>query len=940
MSRRAIWTVTITALAAAFAVTFPLVLHLREAIPYGAGIGPERRFQDLVPGDPLQFYYYLSLVPRMIAGELPWFRDSLQFAAPEPNPRLSFFFLPFSLVFALISPLGNTVAYNALVFASFPAIALATFALARRLGLETAGAAFAAAALTLLPYRVATLAHGHPAGFVLFLVPGIFAALERAWWRESPRAAAVAAAFALFLAWNEPHFLYFLGFLLPMWLLMAAFRLGEWRERPPLVPALPRLAIAGLGPAFAYGAYVARRETTLSSVDALLIWLVMSATLAVVWRVTVEARARAGETAGDSEATSFLPLLGLGLYPLQWWLDIPYGGRILAVACGSALVVAKRPLLVAIARLARGPAGRDFAQRLVALWPFAVGLLVAGGFALHFKASVLEGSTSAVGRKVREVRLFSSRPEDFFARSSGHLTHQLYPGVVVVGLAAASLTRPAGRWLVAVAVLFAILALGLHAPVWLPYFPAAFAGVPFFAFIRQTSKFFFVAALLLALAGGLGLDRLVREVGGRRGLAAAVLALALLAFDFSSLPLGLSRLPTENRAYAIVGAEGRGTNLLEIPIWPGDSAYSSIYQFWTTRTGVPIVNGYSPTHGRDYAERVFRVLEPLNVGDLTEAIARRLDELRVQFVTFHADVFASQVSIFGYRRSLEALRRDPNLIERAADGGAFLFERREGAFQPHEIRIGWPIRTFFEAESLRVAPDTTLAEEGASGGTIQHGTRARGPNTFGPFRSFPPGAYTVRFRVRGDGLVEATTNGGRMQLAERKVSSATWETVDVAFSLDQTRPIEFRTWNDAGKSLDADWVLAESSDAGADADRIEAERLPVVAGFDREAAEASGGAYAVVGAPPGAVARDGPYRWTPAGRLGLAVRSRGAPLLVRVESADGRQRFGELSVEGRPSWGLTTASIEVPVDAVLCARIVAIAPESADVDYVEWTKGS
>src|SRR5881628_3604500 len=46
---------------AAIVYTYPLVIHFGEAIPYGLGVSPERRVQGLVPGDQLQFLYFLSV---------------------------------------------------------------------------------------------------------------------------------------------------------------------------------------------------------------------------------------------------------------------------------------------------------------------------------------------------------------------------------------------------------------------------------------------------------------------------------------------------------------------------------------------------------------------------------------------------------------------------------------------------------------------------------------------------------------------------------------------------------------------------------------------------------------------------------------------------------------------------------------------------------------
>jgi hypothetical protein len=88
--------VVLSGLLAAVVYTYPLVHHFTVAIPYACGVTPERRVQSLVPGDPLQFFYFLCVTDDMVHGRAPWFQDPYEFSAPDPPTRRSFFFLPFS----------------------------------------------------------------------------------------------------------------------------------------------------------------------------------------------------------------------------------------------------------------------------------------------------------------------------------------------------------------------------------------------------------------------------------------------------------------------------------------------------------------------------------------------------------------------------------------------------------------------------------------------------------------------------------------------------------------------------------------------------------------------------------------------------------------------------------------------------------------------------
>ncbi len=525
------------------------------------------------------------------------------------------------------------------------------------------------------------------------------------------------------------------------------------------------------------------------------------------------------------------------------------------------------------------------------------------------------------------------------------LTRQLYPGVVVTALALAALARREGRALAVVSLGFAVLALGPNAPLWLPFYPAAARLIPFFAVIRQPAKFFAVSAVALGLAAGIGTTVAGERFGRRWRAPLACVALGAVLMDFSSvMPFGVSRLPRENRAYAEVAQRARGSNLLELALWPGDSAYSSIYQYWATRTRVPTVNGYSPTAPRDYVERVARPLASMNLGELTEEQFRLLDDLDVRFVTVHRDTYPPQVFPYSYRFTLAAMRQNPNLEPVAEDDGVYLFERLRGPYRPWTNSAAWPIGVFYEAESLKLGDGERLEDASASGGALVRGrSDAKLPIVYGPYRDFPAGRYEVRFRARGRGRVEVTSDLGERELAAAEIERDEWTEQPMVIAIDRPTTLEFRAWEApaAENALDVDWVLVrkltgpEERETGAQ--RFEAEDMPALYGLDYESVDASGNAYAsIVEYPPGAVVRDGPYRVSGPGRVDVAVRYRRGPLRLRVEAADGR-RFAESEIPARRSWATADVSVDLPERTVLCTRLVS-AGAKAEVDYVEITE--
>lgn len=937
--------VALVATVGAGAYTFPLIRYFREAIPYGYGVSPERRVQALVPGDHLQFYYALALTDEMVHGRVPWFEDPYQFSAPHASRRKSFFFLPFSLLFAAAAPLGRVTAYNLLVVLSFPAAALSAFLLARRLGLEAAGAALAATAVTLLPYRLANVAGGHPAGIAFFLLPLAVYFLETAWQRASRRAAAGAGLCFVCLAVNEPHFLYCFVFLLPLWLVSLAWRLEPARRAPAPGEWGGWILVAALGPTAAVAVHALRhRDVQWTPATLAALYAVVSVLLAVLWRGAAEVRARAGDEAWRDEARSFAPLLLLLLYVVQLGLDVPHLGAGVGAVTLIALGLAQRPVLRSLFALARRAETAAALRRLGALWPIAAGFGVAVLLLLQYKASFIDPAGHASGRPLREIRLFSPWPEDFLRRSTTVLTRQLYPGAVVAALGLAALASPPGRALVAVGLGFAALALGPHSPPWLPLYAAAFRAVPFFGVIRQPGKLFAVTAVALALAAGCGAQWLERRLGRRAGRAVIGLLWTAMLLDFACvLPLGVSRLPQHSRAYDEIARRAAGSNLLELPIWPGDSAYSSIYQYWALRTRVPIVNGYSPTAPHDYVERVARPLESMNLGELDEAQHRLLEQTGVRLVTLHRDTYPPQVYLYPYRFALAGMRRDPNLRPVAQAGGVHVFEVAAAPYRPWNAATPWPTGAFFEAESLKVGDGERVEERSASGGAAVRARPGTGwPVVFGPYRPLPRGRYEVRFRVRGSGRVEVTTDLGKVEIASSRVDLAEWGEVPLELAIDRARIVELRAWQErsAASPLELDWMLVTKQDGAApDAatSRFEAEDLTAFYGEDHESGEASGGAYAVVvDYPPDVVVRDGPYRIYGPGTLHVAVRSRAGALRLRVESADGRRRFADRRIPAAREWTRFETDVELAERAIVCTRLVS-AGELADVDSVEVT---
>ena len=324
------------------------------------------------------------------------------------------------------------------------------------------------------------------------------------------------------------------------------------------------------------------------------------------------------------------------------------------------------------------------------MWPlWAVGA-VALAVAVGGTGKGLAVSTMKAGRSLKELAGFSPSAAGVFGRSSGGMVYVGWPlAALAAGMAAAwgatKGRRGAGMaaaWLglCAVAVL---LGLGIHAPPSGWWIRAARAVVPGYTMIRQSAKACCLVPTLLvpALAAGFAALAGWRRRGRKGWLAAAAALAAVAVVDGVSMPkAGLSALPEsgaggEDIAAAALAAGEKTPRALAIPLWPGDSHWSSLYEYATMRTGIRWVNGYSPMAPAGYPETVFRRFAAMNQGVADD---ERLDELLamgVGYVEVFPGAFPEKASPWPPAITVWRLAANPRLEPLWGEGaqGTFAF---------------------------------------------------------------------------------------------------------------------------------------------------------------------------------------------------------------------------------------------------------------------------
>ena len=417
--------------------------------------------------------------------------------------------------------------------------------------------------------------------------------------------------------------------------------------------------------------------------------------------------------------------------------------------------------------------GASYRRLIMALLPIGLFAVVALLFPVLMKGlyHVVMGVAPvahAIGpRTLREVMIFSPDWRGFFGTSTLDIATHIYLGVSILVFIAAgwlALVRLAlgsalkikdkrelsfnlradpelglthGRTLIVLALVMLamlvimVLALGPRGPEHGLFFKLCRLVIPPYAMIRQPAKIFCLMPSFLAVASAITLMALVQLRSGRAWhVLVPIIFAGLILWDYTrqSNPT-ISLLDKKQAAYAAVAANAAGAadaaagqaipRALVLPLWPGDSHYASIYQYFAAIYRVRMVNGYNPFIKQGYFENVFRRFESVNQGGLSEDQVNRLLGMNVRYILLHEDLFPEKVSPFPVTATLWQLLRHPQLELLCQDGSVWAFKimdlpRANSAPIPAGD-ILFPARRF-EMEKTVAERRVTVIKSSAAGG--------------------------------------------------------------------------------------------------------------------------------------------------------------------------------------------------------------------------------
>jgi len=446
-------------------------------------------------------------------------------------------------------------------------------------------------------------------------------------------------------------------------------------------------------------------------------------------------------------------------------------------------------------------------QRIVALWPATLGLIAAGLYRLWKLQAIAESAAKV--RSLTEVLLYSPTWQGMFWSNAPSLSRRIYIGWIltawILGGALILLLRRPRRvrsrslttlfLLILGTVLVVVLALGIRGPGHglLPRLVRQI--IPPYKMIRQPAKIFVLMPSLLAVGAGIAL-------GGWASLfpkpwwryACLCLFTVSIAADYrKQVATSICLLDTKQEAYAAVAEDaasrGEVPRALAVPLWPGDSHWSSLYQHYASLYRVRMLNGYSPTATRDYFDKVFRGFDSVNKGQLSDRQLAALHGMGLHYIVLHENAFPEKVSPFPVGLTLKRLLNHTRLQLLAQSGEVWAFRILPSPEARTEVASDW--QTFFPTRRWELEGCPTSGGRRASDPSAGNGSfllvdtagasvvTARRPN---PPRTDHAPDMRWLLRARGQGQLTAeSVVGNRTNRVERlDLDTPKWTWFDVA----------------------------------------------------------------------------------------------------------------------------------------------------------------
>jgi hypothetical protein len=461
--------------------------------------------------------------------------------------------------------------------------------------------------------------------------------------------------------------------------------------------------------------------------------------------------------------------------------------------------------------------GRKTRGWAVSLAPVLVFLACAFGYRALLQ-QYIKRSVMGEGRTVEEVSINTPDPSGLFGGMDGTNNWHIYIGLTIgIFLFVAFLCQMMGikmidslqdrmqsRYRLAMYVFVVcwiltviLLAVAFKGPLDGIVFRIVREVIHPYSFIRQPARIFCLMPTLLAVGCVLAFDTLGKTSNfesWKNYLIAGVGAAML--FDYASqVQATVCVLDREQVAYRAViedaSAMDAQPHALAIPIWPGDSDWSSIYEYYASLYRLRMVNGYSPVVTSNYVNDVFPRYESMNQGHLTEGQIEGLRESGVTHVLVHENAFPEKVSPFPVRVTIDRFLRHPALELLAQDGSVWSFrirpektygtegKRRDGALYCITAERTIDLTRHVSDQAMIVRDEAQGPERFARISSAGQVVRTR------PWKFAAESDLRWSILVRGEGalLVGTEQDGIPQEVAHCDVKAPVWTWLDVPVNI-------------------------------------------------------------------------------------------------------------------------------------------------------------
>lgn len=881
----------------------PLGEYITTGMPYTHSPFPEYKVAPLIQGDYLQLYYYFWLFKDSVVGNTPLFTNTYEFNTGEILNKFSFQGIPISLFFFILSIFGNITGYNLLVITTFLICGLSMFLLVKHYTKNYVSGVIAGLIFALAPYRLCQVFGGHPGGFSVWLVPLIIYFLELSFDKKSIWPSLLSGICIISLGLMESHLIYYMFLFLAVFLPFRIYIVDKnivIKEKANFIGFIKDLknhrylyimVILGFFVlSFVWIYYIRRLHSWLIYIQLALIYPVLFSVWVFYSRIIAIITGQPFKKLLRQDVFTFIPVLVLPIYVIQFRYNIPGFGKYLILFVIASIFALK---LIFLARYIEKINAffetttlslKKYLRTLIPLL-FCMSLYVL--WVLWDKFTRLDVSRVGSGRTFQEVRLYSPPLRAIFSRFSSIGENFIYIGIIplILGILALwKLDIKRRAYIIFYGIVFIvsyILVLGPSFDEILPLYRLCYYIIPLFNYSRVPARIIYMSFLALAIIAGFGMKNMRRLLG--------IIVPILIIIDFMPRQkIGISILPKENKVYRYIKDIGYSGNILELPIWPGDSSWSSIYEYYVTLYRIQMINGYDPTVSQEYVDNVAEALFSVNLGQFYFRQYELLKKLNVSYVLMHEEAYPEKVCPFPPSFATDLLFKSPYLDFITTDGNIYLFKLKQEVKDMDSslnfLNNTSIVANIYEAECLQRVIGTPVEISKVSGGWAVLGSAKEGREgflVFGPHRTYPIGKYLARFRLMASDLdekrnlarLEIATDNGKIILNYRDIKGTDFiksgisQDFLVPFTISQNTAIEFRVHFYKIKDIWVDCIIVSFSNQFEPLPFYEAEGLIRQTGciaFDKDAS----GGKAVYGDPlrdiPVRLAQ-GPYRTYEAG---------------------------------------------------------------------------